>query len=52
MDNAEVSFLSLVSDASAAFHVTMLVAYTLVLLIAAVIAIRWCEFTVAEESDV
>ena len=52
IDNAELDFLSLVSDASAAFHVAMLLAYTLVLLIAAVVVIRWCEFKVGEESDV
>jgi ABC-type transport system involved in multi-copper enzyme maturation permease subunit len=52
IDNAELDFLSLVSSASAAFHVAMLVAYTLVLLIVAVVVIRWCEFKVGEESDV
>ena len=52
IDTAELGFLSLVSDASAEFHVTVLLAYTLVLLIAAVVVIRSCEFTVAEEADV
>ncbi len=43
---------ALLSDAPAWWHVTVLLLSTLALITAAVVAVRRCEFTVAEEADI
>lgn len=48
----QLGAIALVSDAPASFQVAVLLGYTLVLLVAAIALIRWCEFSQAAESNV
>jgi ABC-type transport system involved in multi-copper enzyme maturation permease subunit len=51
-DSNELGAVALVSDAPMWFQVAVLLVYTFSLLLAAIVLIRWCEFSQVAESDV